>query len=87
MLKLKLLNLSMVILLITISIPSLLMAQETVEQRRAREHQAVLDFMNNKLATTPVNTTVPDMSVDKYALTNKLTKRLGKSNAFEDRKR
>lgn len=76
-----------VISLITITGSSLLYAQETVEQRRAREHQAVMDFMNNKLATSPVNLNQPDNSIDKYSLTNQLTKRLGKSNAFEDRKR
>jgi hypothetical protein len=56
MLKMKLLNFMVVMILITACLPTIMMAQETVEQRRAREHQSVIDFMNNKLSTQPVNT-------------------------------
>lgn len=87
MLKMKLLNIMVVMILITAGLPSLIVAQETVEQRRAREHQSVIDFMNNKLSSQPVNTVPAEVTVDKYSLANKLSKRLGKQSAFEDRKR
>lgn len=87
MLKLNFIQFIAVLLLIFMVYPSLVFSQETVEQRRAREHQAVIDFMNNKLSTTPISQTPVDNTVDKYKLANQMTKRLGKTGAFADRKR
>ena len=88
MLKSKLLIIFSVFFLINIFLPAVVQAQnETVEQRRAREHQAVMNYINNKLITSPVNTNPVEPGIDKYSMVDKLSKRLGKLNAFEDRKR
>jgi hypothetical protein len=75
------------IVLFLFSLITISYAQETTEQRRAREHQAVIDYINFKHSLSPVNTNPADLTNEKYSLANKLSKRLGKSNAFEDRKR
>ena len=66
---------------------SFLFAQETVEERRAREHQAVIDYLNYQLSTYPVNTNSLDLTLDKNLLTDNSSIRLSKTGAFEDRKR
>jgi hypothetical protein len=64
-----------------------LFAQETEQQRRDREHQAVINYMNSQLSRSTMAPQPANDSVDKYELRDKITKSMRKSNAFEDRKR
>ena len=56
MLKSNYLKIFPILILICLMFQSLMFAQETVEQRRAREHQVVIDYLNYKLSTYPINT-------------------------------
>ena len=68
--------------------PVFLFAQEeTVEQRREREHQAVSDYIFNSLNNLPNNIIPTPNTVDKYDIRNQVSKRLSKTNSFDDRKR
>lgn len=86
MLKSKFWNI-LSLILISLTIQNSVEAQESKEDRRAREHQAVIDFMNERLMSYPVNLNPFDQSVDKYSMVDRLSKRLGKLNATADRKR
>lgn len=68
-------------------IPSSLLTQETDEQRRAREYQALLNYMNATLSNSPVNTLPPDPANLKYDLVERASKQFSKTKSFEDRKR
>jgi hypothetical protein len=75
------------IILISFLVSVSLLSQETDEQRRAREHQAVMNYMNSVIPTAPSAVQPVDKSIDKYAIVDALGKRMRKMNAFEDRKR
>jgi hypothetical protein len=75
------------IALLCFLIPVTLLTQETDHQRRTREHQAVINYMNSALYNSPSAAQPIDNWVDKYALRDALAKRMNKMSAFEDRKR
>ncbi|MGQ9642346.1 MAG: hypothetical protein ACUVT3_00645 [Ignavibacterium sp.] len=62
---------------------SILFAQGSVEQRRQREHQAVIDYIQSHHPNYPVNPNPTKTSYLKYSGPT----HLAKLNAFEDRKR
>ncbi len=72
----------MKILLILISV-NFVYSQETVEQRRQREHQAVINYILQNHPNYPVNPNPIKTNKLKYGGTKELFKR----TAFEDRKR
>jgi hypothetical protein len=64
-------------------IPCLIFAQETVEQRRQREHQAVIDYIRSNHPNYPVD---PNPATT-YKLKYSGNYNLAKKSAFENRKR
>ncbi len=66
-----------------ILIPAFVFAQETIEQRRQREYQTVIDYIKTNHPNYPVNPTPEKTYKLKYGSKSNLAKKF----AFEDRKR
>lgn len=82
MLKITFKIFSLLLLIFTFSLSNLF-AQESTEQRRSREHQAVIDYLNTVHRQSPLNTENLNTSELKYGSINRLSKLSG----VEDRKR
>lgn len=82
MLKLKLKYFITIVLILPFLYSTIIAQPEDVKQRRQVEHQAIKDFLNNKLLNAPKNTNPSNSGLLKYSLENYLSK----TTANEDRK-
>ncbi len=82
MLNIKLKYLITVVLILPFLSATINAQPEEVKQRRQIEHQAIRDFLNNKLLTAPVSTNPSNSGSLKYSQQNYLKK----NSANEDRK-
>ncbi|MDP2363591.1 MAG: hypothetical protein Q8M94_07460, partial [Ignavibacteria bacterium] len=88
MLKIKNAKILLICFFVISLMPAVLFAQqETVEQRRAREHQAVSDYIYNSLNNLPKTLNSTQSSINKYDILNRVSNKLGKTKSFDDRKR
>ena len=88
MLKIKRAKILLICFFVISLMQVMLFAQEeTVEQRRAREHQAVRDYIYNSLNNLPHTLNPTQSSIDKYDILNRVSNKLGKTKSFDDRKR
>ncbi len=81
MLNKKILFLSLIVFSFSILMDSVYAQSEAVKQRRLIEHQAIKDFINSKLANSPVNKSSANSGSEKYSRKN-----LFKTSGNADRK-
>ena len=82
MLKTKIKYFIAIVLILPFLSATVIAQPEDVKQRRQAEHQAVKEFLNNKLINAPRNTNSSNTNTLKYSLDNYLQK----SSGNEDRK-